>query len=166
MSIRLELCFKEFLSQIGEDSKRLEKTPFLAARAFEELTQGYALDPRAILEREKIACDYPGTLEIPSIALMSLCEHTFLPFLGTVNIGYKPKHHIAGAGVFKKLVEAYSQRLQLQEPLTAQIADLIFCVLEPQWVQVDIQARHCCMKGQEMRSQVILGQKYSAVRLY
>lgn|SRR3989338_3006750 len=158
MSTQLESCFAELLSKIGEDPKRpgLAKTPLLAARAFGQLTQGYALDPRAILEREKAACDYQGVIEIPNIDFMSLCEHTFLPFLGMVNIAYEPRDFIAGAGVFSLLVDACAKRLQLQEPLTSQIANWIFKVLEPKWVKVEIQAKHCCMNGQEMRTQVIL----------
>ena len=88
---------------------------------------------------------------------MSLCEHTFLPFLGTVSIAYEPRAHIAGVGAFGSVIDAYAKRLQLQEHLTTQIAEVLFAVLEPKWVKVSIQARHCCMKGQEMRTQVTCG---------
>ncbi|MEI6790499.1 MAG: GTP cyclohydrolase I [Myxococcaceae bacterium] len=160
MSTQLEPCFAELLSKIGEDPKRLglERTPVLAARAFADLTRGYAVDPVAILKRDRCLApkNYQGTIEIPNIPFMSLCEHTFLPFLGTVNISYEPRDYMAGAGAFSSMIDAYAKRLQLQEPLTAQIADLLFRVLEPKSVKVQIAAKHCCMNGQEMRTQVIL----------
>lgn len=160
MSVPLESCFTELLSKIGEDSNRpgLEQTPVLAARAFAELTQGYVLDPALILkqERRQRPKGYEGIIEIPEIQFMSLCEHTFLPFLGTVNIAYKPRNFIVGAGAFGAITDVYAQRLQLQESLTAQIAHLILAVLEPKWVKVQIQARHCCMNGQKMHTEVSL----------
>lgn len=161
MPTQLESCFSDLLSKIGEDLNRpgLEQTPVLAARAFTELTQGYALNPALILKREKYLAPkgYQGTIEIPNIQFMSLCEHTFLPFSGTVHIAYKPGNFIGGAGAFTLVVDAYAKRLQLQETLTVQIADLISHVLEPKWLTVEIEARHCCMNGQEMRTQVTHG---------
>ncbi len=159
---RLELIFYNLLSKIGDDSKRpgLEKTPLLAARAFSDLTKGYEQEPAVILRRERCgASTYRGMIEVPNISFVSLCEHTFLPFLGAVNISYEPQVFITGAGAFGQVIDAYAKRLQLQENLTAQIADVIFGVLEPKWVKVEIQARHCCMNGQELRTQVTCGSR-------
>jgi GTP cyclohydrolase I len=160
---RLGLIFYSLLDKIADDPKRpgLEKTPLLAARAFSDLTCGYEQEPQSILrhERSDAPAHYSGTIELPHIPFMSLCEHTFLPFLGTVSIAYEPRSHIAGTDAFKSVVDAYAKRLQLQENLTTQIAEVLFTVLEPKWVQVSIGARHCCMNGQEMRTQVTCGTK-------
>lgn len=160
---RLELIFHNLLHKIGDDPKRpgLEKTPLLAARAFSDLTKGYEMEPQSILRREKsdAPAHYSGTIELPEIKFMSLCEHTFLPFLGTVSIAYEPRGHIAGVGAFGSVIDAYAKRLQLQEHLTTQIAEVLFAVLEPKWVRVSIHARHCCMNGQEMRTQVTCGSR-------
>jgi len=153
----MESIFKELLQKTGDDLRRpgLENTPLLAARAFEDLTKGYGRDPAAILRQVKIKSDYSGTIELPELAFMSLCEHTFLPFLGSVNISYQPRGHIAGIGGFKEIIEAFSKRLQLQEKLTTEMAEVIMAVLEPKWVKINILARHCCMNGQEVRTQII-----------
>lgn len=155
---RLELCFNNLLNEIGDDPKRigLEKTPLLAARALMDLTKGYEQDPAAILrqERYEVPANYHGTIEIPEIAFMSLCEHTFLAFLGTVCVSYQPQAYIVGAGAFEKVIEAYSKRLQLQERLNAQVVELIWTVLEPRWVKVHIEAVHCCMNGRRMKTEV------------
>jgi GTP cyclohydrolase I len=157
----LEVIFNNLLNQIGENPRRqgLEETPVIAAKAFAELTKGYDLQPHLILGKDKIEVpvNYNGTIEIPDIQFMSLCEHTFLPFLGTVDISYEPRGHIVGGGAFALVIEAFSKRLQLQERLNVEIADVLFSVLEPKWVKVQMRARHCCMNGQEMRTQVMRG---------
>ncbi|MEI6805001.1 MAG: GTP cyclohydrolase I [Myxococcaceae bacterium] len=157
----LELVFHDLLNKIGDDPKRLDlqKTPVMAAKAFTELTKGYALEPHLILKKDRIEApaNYNGTIEIPDIPFMSLCEHTFLPFLGMVEIAYEPRAYIAGAGAFGLVVEAFAKRLQLQERLNAEVAEVLFVVLEPKWLRVKMTARHCCMNGQEMRTQVMRG---------
>ena len=157
-SSQFELCFEKLL-ECTEDSRKTEElrqTPSMAAKAFSELTEGYGLNPHGILRNARLplTVPYEGVIEIQDIPFMSLCEHVFLPFYGKAQIRYQPGQYLAGAGAFESLIKAYAHRLQLQENLTAQVADTCFGILEPKWVQVQMEATHTCMKGQRLKTEV------------
>lgn len=155
----LQAAFESLLKAVApvDIVKNLPDTPGLAAAAFADLTRGYEQNPAELLERERFSANgYLGLVEIPNIDFMSLCEHTLLPFVGVVHIAYQPDRYLAGAGVFEELVFAQSRRLCLQEPLTQNIAETILQVLSPKWVQVELEAKHCCMNGRILRTEIVL----------
>lgn len=135
------------LKGIGEDEQRegLLKTPERVARSMLYLTQGYAMDYRAILESALFAEDYNEMILVKDIEIFSLCEHHMLPFFGKAHVAYIPDGKIVGLSKLPRLVDVFARRLQVQERLTLQIRDAIEEVLEPQGVAIVIEATHLCM---------------------
>lgn len=134
------------LTYLGEDEARegLQETPGRVLRAMRELTSGYSTDPRSLLK----TFDNDGTRDlvlVRDIPFYSLCEHHVLPFSGVVHVGYIPGDQIVGLSKFGRLVDAFARRLQVQERLTAQIADTLEDVLSPAGVIVVVEAEHFCM---------------------
>ena len=132
---------------IGEqhvDPEALENTPNRVARAYHELFSGYTADETEILSR---VFDDPHDemVIVKDIPMYSMCEHHMLPFIGKVSIGYIPDGKILGISKLARLVEIYARRLQLQERLTAQVADAIMKHVVPQGVGVVVEAEHTCM---------------------
>ena len=134
------------LEFIGEDPTRpgLIDTPARVVKALAEMTQGYGLDPAAILERR-----FPDTCDemvvVRDIAFTSMCEHHMLGFNGVAHVAYVPNGSVVGLSKIPRLVDALSQRLQVQERLTEQIADAMEEHLNPFGVGVVLQAAHSCM---------------------
>lgn len=126
------------------DPEALENTPNRVARAYHELFSGYAADETEILSR---VFDDPHDemVIVKHIPMYSMCEHHMLPFIGEVSIGYIPDGKILGISKLARLVEIYARRLQLQERLTAQVADSIMEHVVPQGVGVVVEAEHTCM---------------------
>ena len=135
------------LEMVGEDPSRegLLQTPQRVARAYQFLTQGYAMDPRAILEKALFKEDYDEMILVKDIEVFSLCEHHMLPFFGKAHVAYIPDGKIVGLSKIPRVVDVFSRRLQVQERLTMQIRDAISEVLNPQGVAVVIEATHLCM---------------------
>jgi len=142
----------ELIEAIGEDPKRegLRDTPRRVADMFAELTQGYAMNPKEILAREW--SEVSGMVVAKNIGFFSLCEHHLLPFHGNVHIGYIPSKAVVGLSKLVRLVDCFSQRLQLQERMTKQIADALNDNLRPLGVVVVVQARHLCMEMRGVKS--------------
>ena len=140
------------LEGIGEDPDRpgLVETPDRVARMYAELMAGMGDDASEHLARtfEVPANDLVVERDIP---FRSLCEHHLLPFFGTAAIGYVPNGRVAGLSKLARTVEVFSHRLQLQEQLTAQIADALMEHLEPQGVIVYMEAEHLCMTMRGVR---------------
>jgi len=147
--------YKNLLTSIHEDPERegLVKTPMRAAKAMQFLTQGYSMDPHAILRSALFHEDYKQIVIVKDIEIYSLCEHHILPFFGKAHIGYIPNGTIVGLSKIPRVVEAYSRRLQLQERLTAQIKDCLQEVLNPIGVAVVIEAQHLCMSMRGIQKQ-------------
>ena len=138
---------REMLVRLGEDPERegLLQTPQRYAKALQDLTKGYHEDPEAILQGALFSVDYDEMVIVKDIEMFSLCEHHVLPFFGKVHIAYIPKGKVIGLSKIARLVEVFARRLQVQERLTAQIAETIQKVIQPLGVGVVVEARHLCM---------------------
>ena len=149
---RMKALTREILEVLGEDPKRegLKDTPRRVADMYEELTDGYSMNPKEILAREWN--EVTGMVIAKEIDFFSLCEHHLLPFYGKVHIGYIPSRSVVGISKLARLVDCYSKRLQLQERMTKQLADAINENLKPLGVAVVVQARHLCMQMRGVKS--------------
>lgn len=147
--------YKSIVELIGEDVERegLQKTPLRMARAMQFLTQGYHIDPLAILNSAKFKEEYRQMVLVKNIELYSLCEHHMLPFYGKAHVAYIPNGYITGLSKVARIVDAFSRRLQVQERLTVQIRDCIQEGLNPLGVAVVIEAQHMCMQIRGVQKQ-------------
>lgn len=143
-----EEAVRTLLRWAGDDPERegLLDTPARVARAFEEWFGGYREDPMEFLERtfEEVE-GYDEMVVLRDIRLESYCEHHLAPILGKIHIGYMPDKRVVGISKLARVADAYAKRLQIQEKLTAQIANCINEVLQPKGVAVVIEAEHQCM---------------------
>ncbi|WP_159888269.1 GTP cyclohydrolase I FolE [Paenibacillus puerhi] len=143
---QIEHHVREILRLIGEDADRegLLETPARVTRMYEEIFAGYEADMRDILG---VAFDekHEELVIVKDIVYYSLCEHHMAPFFGKVHIGYVPSGKIAGLSKFARLVEAITRRLQVQERVTSEIADILMEVLEPHGCMVVVEGEHLCM---------------------
>jgi GTP cyclohydrolase I len=132
----------------GDDPSRegLTGTPDRVARAYEEQFEGYAIDPVALLQRtfEEVE-GYDEMVLLRNIRFESHCEHHMKPIIGHAHVAYLPERRVVGISKLARVVDAYARRLQIQEKMTAQIANTISEVLQPQGVGVVIEAAHQCM---------------------
>jgi GTP cyclohydrolase I len=128
------------------DREGLRATPDRVVRSYEEFFSGYALDPEEILARtfEEIA-GYDDMVILRGIRFESYCEHHMVPIIGTAHIGYLPRNRVVGISKLARVLEIFSKRLQIQEKMTAEIANTIDRVLKPQGVAVVIEGEHQCM---------------------
>ena len=143
-----EAAVRTLLRWAGDDPTRegLVDTPARVARAYEEFFAGYDIDPVALLERTFEETDgYDEIVLLRDIRLESHCEHHMVPIIGRAHVAYLPHRRVVGISKLARVVEAYGRRLQIQEKLTAQIANTIQQVLEPRGVAVVIEAAHQCM---------------------
>lgn len=143
-----EEAVRTLLRWAGDDPARegLRDTPGRVVRAYEEFFKGYGSDPRELLERTFEETDgYDEMVLLRDIRFESHCEHHMAPIIGRVHIAYLPHHRVVGISKLARLVEAYSKRLQIQEKMTAQIANTLSEVLEPKGTAVVIEAAHQCM---------------------
>jgi GTP cyclohydrolase I len=143
-----EAAVRTLLRWAGDDPNRegLLDTPARVARAYEEFFSGYEIDPVALLERTFEETDgYDEIVLLRDIRLESHCEHHMVPIIGRAHVAYLPHHRVVGISKLARVVDAYARRLQIQEKLTAQIANTIQQVLEPRGVAVVIEAAHQCM---------------------
>ncbi|MFC7550302.1 GTP cyclohydrolase I FolE [Plantactinospora sp. GCM10030261] len=145
---RIEKAVREILVAIGEDPDRdgLQQTPARVARAYAELFAGLRVDPNQVLTTT-FEANHEELVVVRDIDVMSLCEHHLLPFHGSAHIGYipGPDGRITGLSKLARLVEVFARRPQVQERLTAQIADLLMDRLEPRGVVVVLECEHMCM---------------------
>lgn len=145
---RIEKAVREILIAVGEDPDRdgLRQTPTRVARAYAELFAGLRVDPAQVLTTT-FEANHEELVLVRDIDVMSLCEHHLLPFRGVAHIGYipGPDGRITGLSKLARLVEVYARRPQVQERLTAQIADLLMARLDPRGVIVVLECEHMCM---------------------
>ena len=143
-----EAAVRTLLLWAGDDPTRegLIDTPSRVVRSYEEFFEGYAIDPVNLLERTFEETDgYDEIVLLRDIRLESHCEHHMVPIIGRAHVAYLPHRRVVGISKLARVVEAYAKRLQIQEKLTAQIANTIQDVLEPRGVAVVIEAAHQCM---------------------
>jgi GTP cyclohydrolase IA len=156
----VERAVTEILCSIGEDPSRegLVKTPQRVARALEFLTKGYDEDPKTVINGALFVEDYSEMIVLKDIDFFSMCEHHILPFFGTAHVAYIPKHRIVGISKLARLVEVFARRLQVQERLTTQIANMLMDALDPLGVGVVLRAEHLCMRmrGVEKQNSVVV----------
>ena len=143
-----EEAVRTLIRWTGDDPTRegLAGTPERVARAYEEYFAGYHDDPVDILQRTFEEVDgYDEMVLLRDIRFESHCEHHMAPILGRAHIAYLPDHRVVGISKLARLVQVYAKRLQIQEKMTAQIANTIQEVLQPLGVAVVIEASHQCM---------------------
>jgi GTP cyclohydrolase I len=162
-----EDAIRTLLRWAGDDPARegLRDTPRRVAKAYKEWFAGYAQDPTAYLARtfEEVA-GYDEIIVLRNIEFESHCEHHMAPIIGRVHVGYLPRSRVVGISKLARVVDAYAKRLQVQEKMTAQIAQCIHDTLQPIGVGVVIEASHECMttrgvhkRGVSMVTSTLLG---------
>ena len=143
-----EAAVRTLIQWAGDDPDRegLRSTPSRVARAYEEWFSGYNDDPREYLKRTfEETGGYDEVVVLRDIRFESHCEHHMAPIIGRVHIGYLPADKVVGISKLARVVDGYARRFQVQEKLTAQIADCIADVLKPRGVGVVVAAVHQCM---------------------
>ncbi len=143
-----ERAVRTLLRWTGEDAGRdgLLDTPARVVRAYEEFFRGYAQDPVEILSRTFEETEgYDEMVVLRGIRFESFCEHHMAPIIGQAWVGYMPSGRVVGISKLARVVDAYAKRLQIQEKMTAQIANTINDVLKPHGVAVVLKATHHCM---------------------
>jgi len=142
---------ENILTAIGENPHRqgLRNTPDRVARAYSELLDGYRTDPIALLNSAIFDVDYDEMVIVRDIEFYSLCEHHMLPFIGRAHVAYLPNGKVIGLSKIPRIVDLFARRLQVQERMTRQIADLLQEMLNPHGVAVVVEALHLCsmMRG-------------------
>tara|TARA_B100000579_G_scaffold43138_1_gene30104 strand:- start:461 stop:1060 length:600 start_codon:yes stop_codon:yes gene_type:complete len=143
-----EAAVKTLLAWAGEDVKRegLKDTPKRVVKAYEDWFSGYNEDPKEVLKKTFSELDgYDEIIMLRDIRIESHCEHHIAPFIGSAHVAYLPKKRVVGISKLARITRVFSKRMQVQEKLTAQIANCIQEVLNPRGVAVVIEAQHQCM---------------------
>jgi GTP cyclohydrolase I len=162
-----EAAVRTLIRWAGDKPMRegLTDTPARVVRAYEEWFGGYELDPEDILGRTFDRAGYDDIVLLRDIPVRSVCEHHMAPIRGVAHVAYLPGERVVGISKLARLVDAYSRRLQIQERLTAEIADTLERVLQPRGVAVVVNATHECissrgigMQGVAMVTRRLLGQ--------
>lgn len=142
---------KQIIKAIGEDPERggLKNTPERMAKAYEELLAGYRIDPIKLLNDALFEVSYDEMVIVRDIEFYSLCEHHMIPFVGRAHVSYIPNGRVIGLSKIPRIVDMFARRLQVQERMTQQIADLLDELLHPQGVAVVLEGIHLCtmMRG-------------------
>jgi GTP cyclohydrolase IA len=144
----VEAAVRTIIRWSGDDPSRdgLIETPARVTRAYEEYFKGYSEDPEAILQKTFEETDgYDKMVVLRAIRFESHCEHHMAPIIGKAWIAYIPRGRVVGISKLARVVEVYAKRLQIQEKMTAQIANTIDRVLQPEGVGVVLKAEHHCM---------------------
>ena len=148
-------AIRTLISWAGDDPSRegLLDTPARVARAWKEYCQGYQDDPAIHLARQfEEVGGYDEVVLLKDIPFQSHCEHHMAPITGKACIAYLPRNHVVGISKLARVLHGYSRRLQIQERLTAEVAQCIWDHLKPQGVAVVIEAQHGCMTARGVRT--------------
>lgn len=147
----IETAVRTILKNVGEDPERegLQRTPHRVAKMYDELLAGYDVDPEKLVNGALFDVEYDEMIIVKDIEFFSMCEHHMLPFYGRAHVAYIPSDKIIGLSKIPRIVEMFARRLQVQERMTRQIAELIDEVLQPQGVAVVVEGSHMCsmMRG-------------------
>lgn len=149
----IERAVRDILHHVGEDPERegLQRTPHRVAKMYGEVLEGYNVDPVALVNGALFDVEYDEMIVVKDIEFFSMCEHHMLPFFGRAHVAYIPSEKIIGLSKLPRMVDMFARRLQVQERMTRQIADMIDEVLRPQGVAVVVEGSHLCgmMRGVE-----------------
>ncbi len=155
----MEQHWAKIIEAVGEDLERpgLVDTPKRAAKAFKFLTRGYDQSVDEVVNNALFPSDSSEMILVQDVELYSLCEHHLLPFIGKCHVAYIPTGKVLGLSKVARIVDLYARRLQIQESLTAQVADTIMKVTEAEGVGVIIEAQHMCMmmRGVEKQNSIM-----------
>ena len=156
---RVQELIRELLVEIGEDPNRegLVKTPERVARAWRDLTRGYAINVEQAISGAVFQSEANNMIIARDIEIFSLCEHHMLPFYGRCHIGYIAHDKVLGVSKLARIMELYARRLQIQERLTRQVARAVMDGVGAEGVGVVIEARHLCMimRGVEKQNSIM-----------
>ncbi|HMP63934.1 MAG TPA: GTP cyclohydrolase I FolE [Phenylobacterium sp.] len=163
-----EAAVRTLIEWAGDDPDRegLLDTPGRVTRSYLELFGGYEADPRDYLARtfEEVG-GYDELVVLKDIRVVSFCEHHMLPVIGRAHVGYLPDKRVVGISKLARVVHGFARRLQIQEKLTAEIAEAIDDILKPKGVGVVIEAEHACMTlrgvntpGSSLTTSTLLGE--------
>jgi GTP cyclohydrolase I len=143
----IQKAVSNILLAVGENPERegLKRTPERVARMYAELFSGYKADPIAVVNDAIFDVKYDEMVIVRDVEFYSLCEHHMLPFMGRVHVAYIPNGKVIGLSKIPRIVDIFARRLQVQERMTRQIADLIRDLLHPQGVGVVVEGMHLCM---------------------
>jgi GTP cyclohydrolase I len=138
---------KEVIRLLGEDTERegLLRTPERMEKAMQYLTSGYSVSPEEVVNGALFGVNYDEVVIVRDIEFFSMCEHHMLPFFGKMHVAYLPNNKVIGLSKIPRLVDVFARRLQIQERLTQQVAEVIQQLIEPRGVAVVCEARHFCM---------------------
>ncbi len=144
---KIEDLVRQLLVELGEDPNRegLQKTPKRVAEAWSFLTHGYRADRQRVINDAIFESGANNMIIVRDIEVYSMCEHHMLPFFGRCHIGYIADKKVLGVSKLARIVDMYARRLQIQENLTAQIANEIMSTVNPMGVGVVMECRHLCM---------------------
>jgi GTP cyclohydrolase I len=147
----VEKAISQLLDAFGENPKRqgLAHTPERVARMYAELLAGYRTDPIALVNDALFEVSYDEMVIVRDIEFFSLCEHHMLPFMGRAHVAYLPDGKVIGLSKIPRIVDLFARRLQVQERMTRQIADMLNTLLSPHGVAVVVEGLHLCsmMRG-------------------
>jgi GTP cyclohydrolase I len=154
-----QAAIKAFIATMPAAARNADvrNTPARVDEAWEEMLSGYGLDPAVETAGALFKAESSDEVRIEGLRFYSVCEHHLLPFFGTASIRYTPGKHILGLSKFPALLGGFSRRLQVQERLTAQLADSLFKLLKPKNLEVILTARHLCleMRGQKQSGELV-----------
>lgn len=149
--LAIEEAVREILVNVGEDAGRegLQRTPHRVANMYDELLAGYKMDPVKLVNGALFDVEYDEMIVVKDIEFFSMCEHHMLPFYGRAHVAYIPSDKIIGLSKIPRIVDMFARRLQVQERMTRQIAELLEEILDPQGVAVVVEGSHMCsmMRG-------------------
>jgi GTP cyclohydrolase I len=150
---RIEKAVREIIEALGEDPLRegLVQTPERVAAFYAEVFDGLHKDPGEVVDAFFGEEHYQEIVMVREIPFYSMCEHHFVPFHGQAHVAYIPKGRVTGLSKLARLVEGFARRPQMQERLTAQVADALAERLEPLGVMVVVEAEHLCMSMRGVR---------------
>ena len=155
----MEHAYRDIISAIGEDSSRpgLLDTPLRAAKAMQFLTRGYEQDVDKVINNALFPSSSEEMVIVKNIELYSMCEHHMLPFIGKCHVAYLPNGKVLGLSKIARIVDMYARRLQIQENLTKEIAEVIIQKTDAAGAAVIIEAQHMCMmmRGEEKQNSVM-----------
>ncbi len=150
---KIELATADILTAVGEDPNRegLLNTPHRVAKMYEEMLDGYRVDPAKLINNAIFDVEYDDMVIVRDIEFSSMCEHHMLPFIGHAHVAYIPRGKVIGLSKIPRIVDMFAHRLQVQERMTRQVAGFINEILDPRGVAVVVEGKHMCamMRGVE-----------------